>query len=229
MSNKEAGSLHREGRRILRLLTQEPVDHLIAQEPGGRPYFVDHRGDFNISHTGRTVAVTYTQARSTLRGVPLRTGCDIEHLHPRRNLETIASRFFTREEHTYITGGTSERVRTTRFYQLWVVKECFLKTLGLGLGFIHHTPNFIQGNTLGHRLTCQDPGSTCTSELALSLYLYALGDFPEEQYLLALAQERNPRNLEPFPPELTVRWFSQESLTLRNMAEISVLVYPQER
>ncbi|MDR1030508.1 MAG: 4'-phosphopantetheinyl transferase superfamily protein, partial [Treponema sp.] len=148
MSNKEADSLHREGRRILSLLTHEPVDQLIDREPGGRPYFIDHRGDFNISHTGRMVAVTYTQVRSTLSGLPLRTGCDIEHLHPRGNLETIASRFFTVEEHAYIAGGTSEQVRTTRFYQLWVIKECFLKTLGLGLGFIHHTPSFIHRNTL---------------------------------------------------------------------------------
>jgi hypothetical protein len=109
-----------------------------------------------------------------------------------------------------------------------VIKECFLKTLGLGLGFIHHTPSFIHRNTLRHRLACQDLGSTCKSALSLSLYLYELGDFPEEQYMLALAQERNPRNIKQFPLELKVRWFSQEFLTLRNRAEIRVLVYPPE-
>jgi hypothetical protein len=228
LSNKEADSLHSEGRRILRLLAQEPIDQLIDREPGGRPYFIDHRGDFNISHTGRMVAVTYTKERSTLRGVPLRTGCDIEHLNPRRNLEAIASRFFTVEEHTYITGGTSELARITRFYQLWVIKECFLKTLGLGLGCIHRTPSFIHRNALSGRLVCQDPGSSYTSALSLNLYLYELGDFPEEQYMLALAQERNPRTPEQFLPELKVRWFSQGSLTLRNTATINVLVHPTE-
>ncbi|MDR0628859.1 MAG: 4'-phosphopantetheinyl transferase superfamily protein [Treponema sp.] len=77
------------------------------------------------------IAVTYTQERSTLRGLPLRRGCDIEYVYPRGNLEAIASRFFSTEEQACITGGTKELERLTRFYQLWVLKECFLKTLSL--------------------------------------------------------------------------------------------------
>ncbi|MDR2797970.1 MAG: 4'-phosphopantetheinyl transferase superfamily protein [Treponema sp.] len=229
--NKEKNNLHREGRRILGLLAQEPaasasIDHLITREPRGRPYFIDRRGDFNISHAGRMVGVTYTQERSTLRGLPLRTGCDIEYLYPRGNLEAIASRFFSAEEQTYITRGTQELERLTRFYQLWVLKECFLKTLGLGIDLIKHTPNFIQEHTLEKELAYRKPGSTGSSELTLTLYLYELGNPLEEPYLLALAQERNPRTAflsEGAGPQ--VRWFSQESLPLRNKAEIQVLIH----
>ncbi|MDR0722622.1 MAG: 4'-phosphopantetheinyl transferase superfamily protein [Treponema sp.] len=230
LSNKEKDSLHKEGRRILGLLAQEPgayepIDHLITREPGGKPYFIDRRGDFNISHAGRMVAVTYTQERSTLRGLPLRTGCDIEYLYPRGNLEAIASRFFSSEEQAYITEGTRELERLTRFYQLWVLKECFLKTLGLGVNRIKHTPSFIHGNTLEKELTYQEFGSTCNSECTLTLYLYELGNLPEEPYILALAQERNPGRT--FLSEGTaphVYWFSQESLPLRNRVEIRAQV-----
>ncbi|MHB9292723.1 4'-phosphopantetheinyl transferase [Hollandina sp. SP2] len=221
LSNKEKDSLHREGRRILGLLAQEPaayesIDQLITQEPGGRPYFIDRRGDFNISHAGRMVAVTYTQERSP-KGLPLRTGCDMEYLYPRGNLAAIASRFFSAEEQAYITGGTRELERLTRFYQIWVLKECFLKTLGLGIDLIKQTPSFIQGNALGKELTCRDPESMGGSERALTLNLYELGNFPEEQYMLALAQEKNLKSLFLSDRAASqVYWFSQESLPLRN-------------
>jgi phosphopantetheinyl transferase (holo-ACP synthase) len=206
----------------------EPIGPLIAVEGGGRPYFTDRRGDFNISHAGRMVAVAYTRERTSARGVPLRTGCDIEYLYPRGNLEAVARRFFTPEEYASITEGRNKRERLIRFYRMWVLKECFLKTLGLGIGLIKHAPSFIQGNTLGKELMYREPCSTGRGERTLTLSLYELGNFPEP-YLLALAQERNPGtaflSAGAYPQ---VCWFSQESLPVRRKAEIRVLLYGLE-
>lgn len=56
-------------------------------------------------------------------------GIDVETSHHRRNVMKIADRFFFPEEAAWIKENPDER-----FLMLWVLKEAWLKALGIGIG-----------------------------------------------------------------------------------------------
>lgn len=88
----------------------------------GKP-FIPGRNDvhFNISHSGNTVAAAVAQTR---------IGIDIEHF--RKINFRIAERYFTPAELFYI--HTQEEPEKTRnFFEIWTIKESFLKAIGTGL------------------------------------------------------------------------------------------------
>jgi hypothetical protein len=172
------------------------------------------------------VAVTYTQERSCTGGLPLRTGCDIEQARARGNLEAVARHFFAPEEQAYISEGAGDAERRIRFYELWVVKECFLKTLGLGIGHITDSPNCIRDHALGRELLCPAGGAAGGPARSFTVYLYELGRLPEAGYMLALAQEQQPPGGYGLPAEPGPRvcWFSPESLPLKPRARLRVLL-----
>jgi phosphopantetheinyl transferase len=187
--------LSAEARRILSQCESRPLTNEdIAREESGRPFLPGTDTDFSISHSGNLAAV------SLVRGKGLRTGCDIELVRPRPKAKEIAEDFFTAPEREYIESGGSFDM--TRFYQIWTLKECFLKLKGLSVFDMSGVPSFISG----------DEATGYTFDAAgvspISFNLYELTGAGDERYIVATAiaggEERQPE----------IRWFSQDSLAV---------------
>jgi len=193
--------LSAEARRILSQLEGRPLaEGDIAADAAGRPFFPNRDTDFSISHSGNLAAV------SLAAGKNLRTGCDVELVRPRAGAPAIAKEFFTAPEREYIESGGGFDV--TRFYQIWTLKECFLKLRGLSIFDMAGAPSFICG---------KDPSQFALgadSVPPISFHLYELTGSAGERYILAAAIEGTERE----PPE--IRWFSQETLDCINMTSV---------
>jgi phosphopantetheinyl transferase (holo-ACP synthase) len=190
--------LSAEARRILsqlegRSLAQDDI----ATDAAGRPFFPNRDTDFSISHSGNLAAV------SLACGENLRIGCDVELVRPRAGAPAIAEEFFTAPEREYVESGG--RFDETRFYQIWTLKECFLKLRGFSVFDMAGAPSFIitPCNSVVNILFEQN-----------SFYLYELSGSAGERYILATAIA----GMEQTEPE--IRWFSQETLDCRCIAKI---------
>ena len=183
--------LSAEARRILSLCEGRPITEAdIARERNGRPFFPNSDTDFSISHSGALTAV------SLVRGNGLRTGCDVEFVRPRSRAREIAEKLFTAPEREYIESGGNFDL--TRFYQIWTLKECFIKLKGLSVFDMSGVPSFV----------CGEGSLFNTNFEQISFNLYELTGAADERYILATAiaggEERQPE----------IRWFSQDSLTV---------------
>jgi len=201
---KELKKLSAEARRILSLLEDRPLEEP-AREARGRPFFPGSEADFSIAHSAALTAVSYT------RGKNLRTGCDVERIRPRAGAGEIAEDFFSAPEKNYIfpKGGLDE----ARFYEIWTLKECFLKLRGLSVFDMAACPSFIDEDAFAFAAEVPSPLSFC---------LYELSDGTGGRYMLATALE----GTEPVQPQ--IRWFSQLSLACKKTAEIKAALSPAE-
>ena len=89
---------------------------LMEPDPCSISYSLSHTTDLSVC------AVSSGQA----------IGVDVESLQRASNHETIAKRFFTESESTFLEsleGGE----QSTEFLRLWTLKEAFIKAVGLGL------------------------------------------------------------------------------------------------
>ncbi|MGN0151874.1 MAG: 4'-phosphopantetheinyl transferase family protein [Wujia sp.] len=107
-----------------------PEDLVVAREEYGKPYIEGHM-DFcyNISHSGDYVVLAYGE---------MPVGVDIEQI--REHDLDVAKRCFTAEENEYILHGYREgrgRLESAteyeRFFQIWTMKESYLKLIGKGI------------------------------------------------------------------------------------------------
>ena len=187
-----------EARRILSLLEGRLLEeHEIAKKAQGRPFFPGRDVDFNIAHSGVLTAISHVE------GGNLRTGCDVERVRPRAGAGQIAKEYFSAPENDYISppSGFDE----ARFYEIWTLKECFIKLRGLSVFDMAACPSFINDNNeFAFGATAASPLSFCLYELSGHL----------GRYMMAAALE----GPEQQPPEL--RWFSHLSLTCKKTAEI---------
>ena len=189
--------LSAEGRRLLSLLNGRPLDNGdIARDGNGRPFIPGLQADFNISHSENMVAVSFVRAAKN-HGEELRTGCDIELVRPRANIERITKEFFSTSENEYILQG-GNRHSLARFYEIWTLKECFLKLRGLSVFEMQNVPSFV----------CDEGHFAFSAAVSspLTFYVYELSGNEGERYSLASAIEGNAGNPEPLPE---IRWFSQ--------------------
>lgn len=90
--------------------------------PNGKPCLAD-RDDlhFNLSHSGTRVLCAISD-----RAV----GCDVERLRAARL--AVAKRCFCAAEYRALLDCADEAARDRLFYQLWTLKESFMKATGLG-------------------------------------------------------------------------------------------------
>jgi hypothetical protein len=142
-------------------------------------------------------------AVSLVRGKGLCTGCDVELVCPRAGAGKIAEEFFTAPEREYI--GSGGNFDLTRFYQIWTLKECFLKLRGLSVFDMSGTPSFIS------RVEPEVRGLydfDVSGASPLSFNLYELSGNTGERYILAAAIA----GTEAEKPE--IRWFSRDSVTV---------------
>jgi len=195
-----------EARRILSVCEGRPItEDDIAREAAGRPFFLNHDTDFSISHSGFLTAV------SLVKGKNLRTGCDVELIRPRAKAREIAEEFFSAPERDYVEA--EGHFNETRFYEIWTLKECFLKLRGLSVFDMTNAPSFISGEgayTFG-----------AVSSSAVSFNLYELTGSGYEHYMLATAIEGTEYKHE-------IRWFSQASLDCKSIAKIKAAPNPAE-
>jgi hypothetical protein len=184
-------------------------DNDIALEENGRPYFPGGKEDFNISHSGVLTAV------SLVTGEKLRAGCDVELVKPRAGTIKIAKELFTAQEKNYVMSANQDG--QSAFFEIWTLKECYLKLKGLTVFEMKKTPSFV----------CEKDGNfhfafNTGTDTPLTFYLYELKGASGEWYILAAAIEGAAQLL----PEL--RWFSQPTLHARSIAEINAARSPAE-
>jgi len=252
--------LSAEGRRVLSLLDGKAPEARSPERPdnkpdidideSGRPFFTDHRADFSISHSGTAAAVSFVKGEAPAartQKARLRTGCDIELVRPRANIKKIAEKFFSAAERDYIfTAGEADKANKAdkadeadealneqmKFFQIWTLKECFIKLRGLSVFNMAEAPSFINRDAKG-RLRfafCSGGGGVETAPPPLSFFLYELAG-PDERYILASAVEGiglKGTELKPGGLKPEIRWFSQSSLTARSIAEINAAPSPPE-
>ena len=191
------------------MLNGSPVKETdIAEEAGGRPFFKNHEADFNISHSGGITAVSF------IKGKNLRTGCDIERIYTRAGMTEIAEKFFSSNEKKYIL--SESKIDETKFYEIWTLKECFIKLRGLSVFDMNSVPSFIS----------QSLEFEFADSMPLSFRLYELTDnsntgSANERYILAAAAEGSNQL-----PE--IRWFSQSSFVCKIKAEINAAPNPAQ-
>ncbi|MEZ9199047.1 4'-phosphopantetheinyl transferase superfamily protein [Shewanella sp. 10N.286.54.B9] len=86
--------------------------------------------DFNLSHSGDWLLLAIYQ--QPLGMLPLELGVDIERCRSRTNIHSILNHYFSEPETTALLALPSERQRD-RFFDLWALKESYIKAKGLGL------------------------------------------------------------------------------------------------
>lgn len=79
---------------------------------------------FNISHSHNFIAVAITLAQTI--------GMDVEKIRDRKHIDGLAEHCFTETEQAYIFAEKGKHV-LKRFFQLWTLKESYIKARGKGL------------------------------------------------------------------------------------------------
>lgn len=91
--------------------------------PNGKP-FIREKPDFhfNLSHAGCWVVLAFGDSP---------VGVDVERIRPETDIASISRRFFAEEEQRYILEDPDQS--RSRFFEIWTVKESYIKFLGTGL------------------------------------------------------------------------------------------------
>ena len=119
------------GRALLQLLLRldDPFCSLpfISSDIHGKPVFKDFPNlHFNISHSGGLIAISLGSFEN---------GIDIERLRVRLHMDALIQRVLSQEERNYLLAqNISNEEFIQKFYMLWTLRECLLKTSGRGLG-----------------------------------------------------------------------------------------------
>jgi len=141
---------------------------------------------FNLSHTDGLIAVAVARSGPEL-------GVDVEDTWRRSHTDQIAEHFFAPAEVTALRNLPAER-QHARFFELWTLKEAYIKARGMGLAIsLHHFAYALEdgGITLSIDATLGD-----TPE-GWQLLLHS----PTERHKLALAvrfPDRTPAEIQIF-------------------------------
>jgi 4'-phosphopantetheinyl transferase len=115
-------------RRVLsRYARVAPESWLFVRGPWGKPRIApqfETSLSFNLSHTKGCIVCAVTSGREV--------GIDVERVDSTVDLMALAERFFAPVEVASMAALPGEQ-QSRRFYQLWTLKEAYLKARGLGL------------------------------------------------------------------------------------------------
>jgi 4'-phosphopantetheinyl transferase len=130
ISQSDYATFYLQSRCLLRsligaLTSQSPPHVSFTLGAHGKPQLQHSALQFNISHSQEWLAIAIAK-------MPI--GIDIENSHKatQRPWLALAKRFFTQEEHYFLSQQTPERL-SAEFYRLWTQKEAVLKTHGGGI------------------------------------------------------------------------------------------------
>jgi 4'-phosphopantetheinyl transferase len=114
-----------------------PEQWRFQEAAGGKPSLAADDGPppltFNLSHTHGLVACVIAAGADV--------GIDVEDVDRRVGAEEIASRFFSSSERADLAGCPADQ-RARRFFELWTLKEAYIKALGKGLAHPLNTFGF---------------------------------------------------------------------------------------
>mgnify|MGYP002632736864 FL=1 len=123
-------------RSVLSLYDQSidrPAWRLIQNEYGKPAIHPDQQTlplFFNLTHSGEKLVLAVAGFECI--------GVDIEQCSKQRRLGRLAARYFSARE-TAELQATAEQDQLRRFYELWTLKEAYIKACGLGLAIpLHH-------------------------------------------------------------------------------------------
>lgn len=92
---------------------------------GGKPYLKDmEQYHYNISNTNGMVVLALSD---------LEVGVDCEQITARRFRSGVLKKCCTREETDYIYAAVEKEQEKERFFQLWTLKESYIKMTGEGM------------------------------------------------------------------------------------------------
>lgn len=130
--------------------------------------------EFNLSHSGDWLLIGVTQfdgVESCLFGV------DIERSRPKTDIYPILNNYFSPHETSALLAIVDEASQRQRFFDLWALKESYIKATGLGLAqslksFAFELKPFEQLVAKSVELRCQDAGlrQACGVAQVLSVY-----------------------------------------------------------
>ena len=110
---------------IRKIISQElmiPYQEIeIVRNEFGKPFLRNGSRQFNISHSKDYIAMATDETS---------VGIDIEFQHPLNDLEDLIVTSFSHEEQELMQ-KSEDRLAT--FYELWTLKECYIKALGKGM------------------------------------------------------------------------------------------------
>lgn len=112
-------------RRVLAAYTgYHPSRLQFATTPEGKPYLPGSHIHFNLSHSGRCVAI------AVCAGGPV--GVDVEEIRIHPEWRDLARVYFAPRELAWLSAGSEDR-QLARFYRLWTMKEALVKATGAGV------------------------------------------------------------------------------------------------
>ncbi len=133
---------------IERELGIESKDLVIETNEYGKPYVIGHpEFCYNISHSEDRILIGFGNSP---------VGVDIECVKEKKADERVVKRCFTEWEKRYVTGDDRddlqepEEIKIWRFYEIWTMKEAYLKYTGTG---INVPLNSFEVNPIGHTVT----------------------------------------------------------------------------
>lgn len=156
-----------------------PKDWCFEYGPRGKPSLTASQWqqtglDFNVSHSGDWLLIGVTKAlkaRSVLFGV------DIERSRPKTDIYPILNHYFSPQETATLLTLADEPSQRQRFFDLWALKESYIKATGLGLAqslksFSFDLKPFEQLVAESVELRCQDAAlmQSCGVANLLSVY-----------------------------------------------------------
>jgi 4'-phosphopantetheinyl transferase len=109
---------------LSRLVNRAPRDWRFRIGEYGKPHVDDDAVRFNLSHTRGMAAVAVAPHGDI--------GIDVERIDRHRLGLDIAERFFAPSEFEHLKGLNAD-TRVDASYELWTLKEAYIKAMGLGL------------------------------------------------------------------------------------------------
>lgn len=163
----------------------------------GKPHLCDEQYeqtgmDFNISHSGGylLVAVVISGSFDHLPGGcnTLKLGVDIEESRPNTDIHAIHQHYFSQNESTRLLALPMSEQRRY-FFDLWALKESYIKATGKGLSTPLHSFGFDMSNGLESKLPIQPHGSNLEG-FEKELQPVSVMDLPQATLLEGILLER---------------------------------------
>jgi 4'-phosphopantetheinyl transferase len=113
-------------RKVLAKYTdKEPQNLTFDHNPYGKPFLRQSDIQFNLSHSKQWAVLAV--------GLNCDLGIDVESTSDRRSILSIAQNYFHPNEIAHLEKITDEEKQQNYFFQLWTLKESFVKGLGTGI------------------------------------------------------------------------------------------------